>query len=93
NYVKIEVRLDDPEGELLTSACKDLSYTENKWAPFPEDAWFYLNLQLPDTKSIHDIYFVCYSDKETADAIYYDICQLHSVTFELVNSPLTLKVN
>ena len=93
NYIKIEMRLDTPDGKLLSSAHKDLAYIEDKWAPFAPDAWFDLELPIPATQSMNDIYFVCYSDKETSNAIYYDICQLHSLTFELTNSSISLNTH
>ena len=76
NFIKIEARKGSSDGEIIASERKDLECIENKWAPFAEKDWFYINLPIPPQDKKEDLYFVFYSDKEESDYIYFDICQV-----------------
>ncbi|MEM8886754.1 MAG: PQQ-dependent sugar dehydrogenase [Bacteroidota bacterium] len=81
DWVEVELRQKSPEGKLLDKKRKELGFKENKWAPYKEDDWFYLELEVPSDAGIDDLYFVFNSSKLTSEYIYYDICQVHSFEF------------
>lgn len=81
NFIKVDLRAGDSQGELLSSKRLDLPFVENKWIPFTDDDWFYLDLLLAPSRQMGDLYFIFYSDKKESDYIYFDICQLHSLEF------------
>lgn len=81
DWVEVEVRQGTPEGKLLAKKRKELGFKENKWAPYTEEDWFFIDLAIPPNSGMDDLYFVFYSSKLTSEFIYYDICQVHSFEF------------
>ncbi len=81
DWVAVEVRQGKVDGKLLDRQRKELSFKENKWAPYKEDDWFYIDLTVPKNVRMDDLYFVFDSSKLTSEYIYYDICQVHSFEF------------
>ncbi|MEM6800767.1 MAG: PQQ-dependent sugar dehydrogenase, partial [Bacteroidota bacterium] len=81
DWVEVELRQSSPEGKLLDKKRKELGFKENKWAPYKEEDWFYIDLNIPSNAGMDDLYFVFNSSKETSEYIYYDICQVHSFEF------------
>lgn len=81
DWVEVELRQKSPEGKLLNKKRKELGFKENKWAPYKEEDWFYIELDIPSGVGMNDLYFVFNSSKLTSEFIYYDICQVHSFEF------------
>ena len=81
DWVSVEARQGIPDGKLLNKGRKELGFKENKWAPYKEDDWFYIDLKIPDNAGMDDLYFIFDSSKLTSEFIYYDICQVHSFEF------------
>ena len=81
DWVEVALRQKSPEGKLLDKKRKELGFKENKWAPYKEDDWFYIELEVPSDAGQDDLYFVFNSSKLTSEYIYYDICQVHSFEF------------
>lgn len=81
DWVEVELRQKSPKGKLLDKKRKELGFKENKWAPYKEEDWFYIELKVPPDAGIDDLYFVFNSSKLTSEYIYYDICQVHSFEF------------
>ena len=76
------------DGTLIGSQKKDLPFRENKWEAYKEADWFFVNINTAPNNTATDLYFIFYSDKEEADYIYFDICQLHSFEFLFDNREL-----
>ena len=83
DWVSVEVRQGAVDGKLLDKQRKELGFKENKWAPYKEEDWFYLDLAVPANAGMDDLYFIFDSSKLTSEYIYYDICQVHSFEFLL----------
>ncbi|MEM7372893.1 MAG: PQQ-dependent sugar dehydrogenase [Bacteroidota bacterium] len=83
NFIQVDVHQTAQDGPLIGRKREELEEKEDKWAPYVEEDWFMLDVQLDSTarNSRGDLYFVFYSDKEESDYIYFDICQLHSFEF------------
>ena len=85
DWVSVEVRQGSPEGKLLDKQRKELGFKEDKWAPYNEADWFFIDLSIPSDAGRDDLYFVFNSSKLTSEYIYYDICQVHSFEFLFEN--------
>ncbi|MEM6632533.1 MAG: PQQ-dependent sugar dehydrogenase [Bacteroidota bacterium] len=88
DWVAVEMRQGSPEGRLLDKQRKELGFKENKWAPYKEEDWFYMDLTVPANSGKEDLYFVFSSSKLPSEYIYYDICQVYSFEFLFENTTL-----
>lgn len=91
-FIQVDAHVGSPDGPTIGSKREELIEKENKWAPYEETDWFYVDVPIdPEaTDTSEDIYFVFYSDKEESDYIYFDICQLHSFEFVLPQTTYSL---
>lgn len=81
DWVAVELRQGNFDGKLIDQQRKELGFKENKWAPYEEDDWFFIDLNIPQDAGSDDLFFVFNSSKVTGEYIYYDICQVHSFEF------------
>jgi len=80
-FVRADVHRHAPDGPLMGSKRVDLPPTEDPWKPLGEADWFWMELPLKPLQEVDDLYVCFYSDKSEANAIYFDICQLHTLEF------------
>ena len=80
DWVSITVTQESPDSEPIGFVKVDIPEVENRWNLDDKD-WFDIEIPLSPNPGIHDLYFICHSDRSEADLIYFDICQLEWLEF------------